>query len=123
MNRACRPDNILDFISDERLLGAHFAGPSWARWRAILRATFALPMSDHDLELFHEVAGNRNPPTKPVRELVACVGRGGGKVRLPRRLLSIWPPRVILAAFGRVSEQASCAWPSTALRPRSRTNT
>ena len=36
-------------------------------------------MSRRDLKLFKEVAGDRRPPKRPVRELVCCVGRGGGK--------------------------------------------
>jgi hypothetical protein len=74
------PLNVIDFLFDSRaLLGPHFEGPSWDRWRAVLRAAFALPMSIRDLELFHEVAGDRAPPTRRVRELVCAVGRGGGK--------------------------------------------
>jgi hypothetical protein len=70
--------DILSFISDPKLLGPYFAGPSWDRWRAVLRAAYALPMSDRDIELFREVA-ERDPPRRPVRELIAIVGRGGGK--------------------------------------------
>ena len=75
---SARP-SIVDFIDDPALLGASFAGPSWDRWRAVLRAAFALPMSDRDLKLFSEVSGGRAPPTRRVRELVCCIGRGGGK--------------------------------------------
>jgi hypothetical protein len=34
--------SILDFVDDERLLGPHFEGTSWDRWRAVLKAAFAL---------------------------------------------------------------------------------
>jgi hypothetical protein len=71
--------SVLDFISDPSLLRSSFEGPSWDRWRAVLRAAFALPMSRHDRELFAEVAGDRAPPKRRVKELVAAVGRGGGK--------------------------------------------
>jgi hypothetical protein len=71
--------SILDFISDPSLLRASFEGPSWDRWRAVLRAAFALPMSRRDRELFAEVAGGRAPPKRRVKELVCCIGRGGGK--------------------------------------------
>jgi hypothetical protein len=66
------------FIDDPQLLGSYFTGASWDRWRSVLRAAFALPMSARDRELFHEVA-ERDPPTRPVKELIAVVGRGGGK--------------------------------------------
>jgi hypothetical protein len=71
--------SIIDFVDHDQLLGPHFEGPSWDRWRAVLRAAAALPMSQRDCELFAEVAGNRSPPTRRVNELVCAVGRGGGK--------------------------------------------
>jgi hypothetical protein len=71
--------SIIDFLDSRHFLGPFFEGPSWDRWRAVLRAAFALPMSAEDLALFKEVAGNREPPKKRVRELVCAVGRGGGK--------------------------------------------
>ena len=69
---------IADFVTDANLLGPYFSGASWDRWRAVLRAAFALPMSPRDVELFREVA-ERDPPRRPVKELIAVVGRGGGK--------------------------------------------
>jgi hypothetical protein len=71
--------SILDFVDHEHLLGPHFEGPSWDRWRSVLKAAFALPMTERDRTLFAEVAGDRAPPTRPVRELACAVGRGGGK--------------------------------------------
>jgi hypothetical protein len=70
---------IIDFLDDPELLAGHFQGPSWNLWRVVLKAASGLPLDAAELELFKEVSGGRNPPTKPVRELVACVGRGGGK--------------------------------------------
>ena len=71
--------SIIDFIGDAQLLRASFDGPSWDRWRAVLKAAFALPMSRRDRVLFAEVSGDRAPPTCRVKELVCCIGRGGGK--------------------------------------------
>lgn len=71
--------NVIDFIADPSLLRSSFEGPSWDRWRAVLRAAFALPMSRRDLVLFAEVSGDRAPPRRRVKELVCAVGRGGGK--------------------------------------------
>ena len=70
---------VIDFLNDPDLLGPYYAGPSWDRWRACLKAAYALPMTSRDRKLFGEVAGNRKPPVEPVREFVALVGRGGGK--------------------------------------------
>jgi hypothetical protein len=71
--------NISEFIADEGLLGPFHAGPSWQRWRACLRAAFALPLSPAEADLFGEVAGGRAPPQRPVGELDVIVGRGGAK--------------------------------------------
>jgi hypothetical protein len=73
------PQTIIDFIDDPALLGPFFAGPSWDRWRAVLKAAFALPMNYRDVELFDAVAGGRKPPPKAVDELDAICGRGSGK--------------------------------------------
>jgi len=54
-------------------------GASWDHWRTILRAAYALPMTDAELAFFAEVSGGRAPPTKRVRELWLVVGRRGGK--------------------------------------------
>lgn len=71
--------SIISFIDDPQLLGHSFEGESWSRWRAVLKAAFALPMTAIDLELFAEVSGGRKPPARRVKELICCVGRGGGK--------------------------------------------
>ena len=60
------------------LFAAHFDGPSWDCWRSVVKAAFGEPMTDDELRLFREVAG-REPPTQRIRELVAAIGRGGGK--------------------------------------------
>ena len=78
---SCRPTavdmSVIDMMRDAHLLGPFFEGASWDRWRAALKAAFALPMTKRDRELFHEVA-ERDPPKRPVRELVCIIGRGGG---------------------------------------------
>jgi hypothetical protein len=65
-------------ISPGGLLAEHFVGPSWDRWRAILRAANAEPMTEVEQQLFEEVA-ERAPPAEPVAELWCVVGRDGGK--------------------------------------------
>jgi hypothetical protein len=71
--------SIIDFISDPSLLQSSFSGSSWDRWRSVLRAALALPMSKRDCLLFAEVAGDRAPPRRRVKELICAIGRGGGK--------------------------------------------
>jgi hypothetical protein len=71
--------SIIDVLDDPALLGPYFAGSSWARWRAVLKACQAEPpSSDEEVRLFHEVA-ERDWPTEPVDELIAIIGRSGGK--------------------------------------------
>ena len=74
-------------LLDPNLLGAALGNPStWSRWLAVLRAAFALDMSDADLALFKEVAGDRNPPDQRVDELWFTVGRRSGKSRVAAAL-------------------------------------
>jgi hypothetical protein len=70
---------VVEFIRDHDLLGPFHAGPSWDRWRAVLKAAYALKMTAYDRRLFAEVSGNRPAPKKRVEELDCIVGRGGGK--------------------------------------------
>lgn len=71
--------SIIDAMTDQDALGEWFQGDSWSAWRVVLKAAFALPMTDDDLALFHQIAGDRSPPTQRVRELWIIVGRRGGK--------------------------------------------
>jgi Phage Terminase len=48
----------------------------------VLRAAFGLQLSDKERATFAQVAGDRGPPSKRVRELWAVVGRRGGKSRI-----------------------------------------
>ncbi|HYU23914.1 MAG TPA: hypothetical protein VEO74_01830 [Thermoanaerobaculia bacterium] len=65
-------------IDDPNLLGAAFTGPSWATWRAVLRAAEGLPLSHSQREAFRAVA-DRAPPTRRVKELWVIAGRRAGK--------------------------------------------
>ena len=71
------PD-ILKVIGDRNLLGPWFSGPSWSTWRAVLKAAYALPMTDEERMQFYGVA-ERDPPAKQVRELWIVAGRRAGK--------------------------------------------
>jgi hypothetical protein len=69
---------VLDVITDTNLLGPYFAGPSWANWRVVLKATFGLRMTDAERDAFRTLA-DREPPPGRVREAFFAVGRRGGK--------------------------------------------
>lgn len=79
--------DIVEALTDHNLLGAALGDPqTWQRWQAVLRAAFALPMSEADKAAFHEVSGNREPPSQAVRELWCTVGRRSGKSRIAAAL-------------------------------------
>jgi hypothetical protein len=70
-------------LLDRNLLGAALGdAASWSRWLSVLRAAFALPMSDADCITFAEVAGDRAPPGQRVNELWCVCGRRSGKTRI-----------------------------------------
>lgn len=49
-----RPVNILALM---KLCGSAFGGDSWAAWRVVLRAAFALPLRGKDLEIYRALTG------------------------------------------------------------------
>jgi hypothetical protein len=51
---------------------------SWWGWKVIIKAARAMPLQDDELVFFRKVA-QRDPPTRPVREMWLVVGRRGGK--------------------------------------------
>jgi hypothetical protein len=75
------PANIIEAIDDARWWGSWFERGDWYRWRVVLKAMFALPMDEGELEVFNQHTGRSMPPSVPIKELWACVGRRGGKSR------------------------------------------
>ena len=71
--------DIVTAIDSERLFAPWFRGESWDRWRAVLRAAYALPLNAGEREAFRGVAGDREPPAQQVRELWIAAGRRAGK--------------------------------------------
>jgi hypothetical protein len=72
------PISVFNVMNNSKLLGPFFAGPSWDTWRSVVKAAFAEKMSITEIEAFRSVA-ERDPPPQPVSEVIAVVGRGGGK--------------------------------------------
>jgi hypothetical protein len=68
-------------MEDPRLLRSAFRDlGTWRAWAVFLRAVFGLGIEDpEDLALFRECTGLQEPPSEPVREGWAIVGRRGGK--------------------------------------------
>jgi hypothetical protein len=70
-------------LRDKHLLGAALGDAStWSVWLAILKAAHGRPLNERERELFAEVAGGREPPTRKVKELVCVASRRSGKGRI-----------------------------------------
>jgi hypothetical protein len=70
--------DIVQAMDHPGLFRQWFSGESWNSWRSILRAAFALPMSESEVAFFRTVA-EREPPRSQVKELWIIGGRRGGK--------------------------------------------
>lgn len=71
--------SIIEALTDDDALGPWFEGDSWNAWRVVLKAAFGHALDESELAIFHQIAGDRSPPAKRVRELWIVVGRRGGK--------------------------------------------
>jgi hypothetical protein len=71
--------SIINAMNDPEAFQPWFNGESWDAWRAVLKAAFALPMTEAELRIFAKLAGGRSPPRRRVRQLVAISGRRSGK--------------------------------------------
>jgi hypothetical protein len=71
--------NIIDAVGDPKVFARHFRGDSWSPWLVFLRALFALPMTDEQLEIYQQYTGRSSPPTAPSHEAWLIIGRRGGK--------------------------------------------
>jgi hypothetical protein len=70
-------------LRDAQLLGAALGSwSSWATWLAVLKAAHGRQLNDRERELFAAVSGNREPPKRKVKELVAIASRRSGKGRV-----------------------------------------
>ena len=69
---------LTEAMESPALFEPWFHGPSWAGWRAVLKAAFALPMTDEETAFFRRVA-HRDPPKRRVKEAWFVCGRGAGK--------------------------------------------
>jgi hypothetical protein len=67
------------------LARALLPGRTWEAWLAILTATFGLPLSDAELQLFATMTGRTCAPSSTstrIRELWCIIGRRAGKSRI-----------------------------------------
>ena len=52
---------------------------TWYNWRVFLKAVFALPMTQKELEVYQTFSGRKRPPRKRPEEVYAICGRRSGK--------------------------------------------
>lgn len=70
---------ILDAIHDPQLFRPLFKNlDTWQTWFVVLRAIFALPMTQDDRLLFHHLTGRTTPPREQVQEGWFIKGRRAG---------------------------------------------
>src|SRR5262245_9135984 len=72
-----------------RVLGAVFTGPTWATWRIVLKAAFALELTDGERRIAQKLTQRDTLPASPVRELWLLLGRRAGK-SIIAALLAVW---------------------------------
>jgi hypothetical protein len=71
--------DIVQPMSHEKLFGQWYPGDSWDHWKAVLKACYALPMSESEVDFFKSIAGGRDVPKERVNHLVCIAGRRAGK--------------------------------------------
>jgi hypothetical protein len=70
--------SITEALENPLLFEPYFRGSSWLAARATMKAAMGEQLDAAELKIFTEVA-RRSPPSERVKELVAVIGRGGGK--------------------------------------------
>jgi len=68
-------------LDDPDLLGGILPGKTWSTWRTVLIAAMGERLSFWERRDFRKVTGRAREPGKRVDELIAVVGRRGGKSR------------------------------------------
>jgi hypothetical protein len=80
---------LREALAHEALLGNALAGPSWLAARVVLIAAMGERLEPEELSTFQRLTGRSRPPSRPVTELAAIIGRRGGKTRF-LALLSVY---------------------------------
>src|SRR5262245_50757034 len=74
-------------LENPQLLGGAIPGDSWHGWRSLLLAAMGEALRPEELATYRSLTERERPPTERVSELVAVVGRRGGKSRAIAALL------------------------------------
>ncbi len=71
---------IIDAIHDPNLFRPLFKHlDTWRAWLVVLKAIFAIPMTEDERVLFTQLTSRTTPPTEQVHECALVIGRRGGK--------------------------------------------
>jgi hypothetical protein len=68
-------------LTDPALLGSALAGSTWRSWRTLLIAAMGEELTEPEREIFKSLTQRDREPGARIEELVAVVGRRGGKSR------------------------------------------
>ena len=68
-------------LADKQLLGKVLSGDTWRAGRILLTAAMGEVLRDDERNTFTELTGREREPGQRIEELVAVVGRRGGKSR------------------------------------------
>lgn len=72
--------DIIAAIEDSKLLGSLFKDKTtWKSWFVYLKALFALPMDEAELQLYRQCTGRNKSPEEQFRESYVVAGRRSGK--------------------------------------------
>lgn len=61
----------------------------WSAWKAFLKAVYALPMSEREVEIYQRCTGRKDTPTKKAREVWVPTGRRARKTAIGA-LIGVW---------------------------------
>jgi hypothetical protein len=73
--------SMREALADPELLGKTLAGPTWEAWRTLLIASMGERLTSSERKTFTTLTGRECEPMQRIEELVAVVGRRGGKSR------------------------------------------
>jgi hypothetical protein len=82
MTKRTRTPSIIECIHHRSLFGSlpvFKTLNTWTAWLVWLKAVFALPMEDGELEIYRQSTGRTEPPKAEPSEAYTIVGRRGGK--------------------------------------------
>jgi hypothetical protein len=107
-------------LADLKLLGHALVGDSWIVWRILLIAAVGEQLTDGERAVFKKITGRAHEPGKSVHELVAIVGRRGGKSYAMACCFAGWHASMIIGIPWRRAKWASrSASAVTSASPRS----